>query len=259
MRKPPFEPRWMWDAWQEPYVAASPLVYFKTGEIVCTSMQPQLEDRHGQYTVGTDNALHNLGVAIDSTQSCGSLWAPDGTELKQAWLDDAGQQHLLIDNDLHVAVRLDCSQRRYWNPEKTEIVSQFRGSQQVEFMPGVPHRFQACYGYIGGPGCWPVGAGKIRAWVPHVAAGLTIEQKRHIRMIEETARAAMKLMDHEATRKNPGTTTYLGAGCPLEVVLAAQSFNDIPAHHHEALYHHGTRRKLIELDWARTRSPLETR
>jgi hypothetical protein len=242
MQRPEFsEEQWRWDTYREFHVNMAPVVYFKTGEVICTNQSPNIDNRHG----------YPGGLRVDTTAKCGSLWAPDGRELKNAWLDDGGQQHLFIDEHANRCVRLDGGGNRYRDNEGN-VVTGYYGSGQsrpAEFLPGVPERFQAnAYAYIGGPGCPPVGNGKIVAWVS-LQKALTAEQREHVRMIEETARAAMKLMDDPKMNNTVNPSTSITKGCPLRLVLAAQTWRDIPEGNLAELYRNGAQRDRWEFDW----------
>jgi hypothetical protein len=241
MKRPEFrEEQWAWDAYKEFHVNQRPVVYFKTGEVICTEQAPNLDNRHS----------YPGGLRIDTSAKCGSLWAPDGRELKNAWLDDCGQQHFFIDEDANKVVRLDGGEARYRDRASDRIVSRHgTAAKDAEYLPGVPERFQAnAYAYIGGPGCHPVGSGKIVAWVS-LQKALEPEQREHVRMIEETTRAAMKLMDDPRISYIHTRSTTLTKGCPLNIVLAAKTWQDIPENWHVELYHSGTQRAKWTFDW----------
>jgi hypothetical protein len=234
-RHPNPGPLWKWDAYKAFHVNQAPLIYFDTGELICTVQCPPVDARR-EY-----NAFN---VELTTSKDVGTLWAPDGTELKKAWLDDNGMQYLLVDKDLNVAVRTDGCGRRWRNQDGTLCET---GNKKAEYVPGIPDRFQVgCFAYIGGPGCMPVSIGKVTAWVPHRVA-LTTEQREHVDMIDSTARAALKLTDHEAVHYRPHqSATSISKGCPLDLVLNAMTWQDIPKQHLPQLFHYGVARKKCE-------------
>jgi hypothetical protein len=232
MRKPEISRiRWAYDAFNAFHVKYGPSIFFDTGELICTTPAVPVGDRY---------TYSDFNVELTTTKQSGTLWAPDGLELKTAWLDDGGQQHLLIDHDLNVAVRTDGA----------GITA--RG-KLVKYMPGVPERFQTVYAYIGGPGCMPVGAGEVTAWVPHRMC-LIPEQREHVQMLEQTARAALKLTDHEVVSSYPGSK-LISSGCPLDVALKASTWQDLTDYELRSLFHHGVARRKLTLPHALTVKP----
>jgi hypothetical protein len=241
MQKPDFnESQFTWDTYREFHVNNSPMIYFKTGEVICTVQAPNVDNRHG----------YPGGLRLGTTNESGPLWAPDGRELKNAWLYDNGMQHLFIDEHANRCVRLDGGGARYRDRESNRIVSGHGPSaKDAEYLPGVPERFQAnAYAYIGGPGCKIVGNGKIVAWVP-LAKALDKAEREHVAMIENTARAAMKLTDDKRIGNTVVGDGVISKGCPLSYVLSAQTWQDVPEGKLAELYWNGTQRAKWEFDW----------
>lgn len=238
MKKPEFpRERWSYDTYKAFHINQVPIIFFDTGELICTTMAPCVGDRHHYF---------DFNVELCTTKDCGTLWTPEGIEVKAAWLDDNGQQYLMVDHDEHVAVRLDGGQRRYRNPN-----GQMYGSGgEVQRMPGVPDRFQCnAYGYIGGPGCKPVGNGKIAVRFPHKVS-LTVDEREHVTMLVNTFRAAMKLTDDPCVkpqwRCNP---------IDLDVALKCQTWQDVPEALKADLFHGGVARRKSEYDYLLTEQP----
>lgn len=125
----PTQTRWdSWHAFHE--VVSSCVTVFDTGEAVVTHGEPD-PDRRG--TQG------RTGLRIIATGDDGRWLLPDGTPIAAAWLNEGGQQYLLVDADRNRLVRLD---------------------RAVHEHPAVPARFKNrwIYAYIAGPGKDPVGA-----------------------------------------------------------------------------------------------------
>jgi hypothetical protein len=210
--------------------ANQPMVMFDTGEVIFTDRSPRPNVR-GHYNL--------LGLEVVTSKDIkGPLYTPDGQKIAVAWLYEDGQESLLVDDDTGRVVRISDS---YHDRERV--------------VPGIPHRFQRrCTAYIPGPGMPPIGTGKIVVWLPFKVANLTSEQKAHIQMLTDTARAALKLTNHAITRTHYGSPGIV-SGCPLDVLLATTSYLDLADAHLGALYHHGAQRKRVEYDYLLTEQP----
>lgn len=208
------------------------MVMFDTGEVIFTHFAPRPEYR-GWYSL--------LDVEVVTSKNYrGELYAPDGEKIAIAWLYDCGQETLLVDADTKRVVRI--SDGPLWSPA---------GSLPVA---GIPRRFQrgqhSCTAYFPGPDLPPIGTQKIVAWLPFNKIGLDEDTKAHIRMIVDTARAAMRLTDHIHTRTPAGTGIM--AGCPLDTILNCQTWQDVPDSELAELFHNGAQRKKVEYDYLLT-------
>lgn len=211
-----------------------PMIMFDTGEVIFTHYAPR-PDYRGHYSL--------LDVAVVTSKDYrGELYAPDGDKIALAWLYDCGQETLLVDPDTKRVVRISDS---HYHREKMGVIA------------GIPHRFQHgqyhCTAYFPGPGLPPIGTQKIVAWLPFNKIGLDKDQKAHVQMIIDTARAAMKLTDHPHTRTY--TSTGIMSGCPLDTILKCQTWQDVPEANLAELFHNGAQRKKVEYDYLLTEKP----
>jgi hypothetical protein len=206
-----------------------PFVMFDTGEVIFTDWQPRPDNR-GSYSL--------LDVEVcTSTEYRGELYAPGGDKIAIAWLYDNGMEYLLVDDDTK------------------RVVSMSYNSDPRKGIGGViPHRLQGRASvYFPGPGMAPVGTKRINVWLPFNKIGLDKDQKAHVQMIIDTARAAMKLTDHPHTRTH--ASTGIMAGCPLDTILKCQTWQDVPEANLAELFHNGAQRKKVEYDYLLTEKP----
>lgn len=202
------------------------VIVFDTGEVIATQAQPRPDYRG--YCAN--------GIRIATTNDVGSLWTPEGVEMKNAWLDDRGQQYLFIDQDSGRAVRTDGPYRP--------------SSKRPDHIHGIPTRFQTeAVAYMAGPGAYPVGVGKIAVRPPHKIS-CTPDELEHVDKILHTFRSAMTLTDDECTR---GSLHHLVA-CPFDYVLGAHTWQDIKTHQRD-LFHMGVANRKLEFDWLLVNEP----
>lgn len=210
------------------------MIMFDTGEVIFTQHAPRPHYR-GHYSL--------LDVEVVTSKDYrGELYTPDGEKVAIAWLYDYGQETLLVDADTKRVVR---------------ISDYYHRPKEVRPTAGIPWRFQrgeyCCTAYLPGPGLPPIGTQKIVAWLPFNKIGLDKDQKAHVQMIVDTARAAMKLTDHPLTRTYASTSIM--AGCPLDTILKCQTWQDVPEANLAELFHNGAQRKKVEYDYLLTEKP----
>lgn len=201
------------------------MVLFDTGELIYTDPRPDPGQRHNYSEV-------SVAIYATTDEPMPTLYLPNGDPVAKAWLDDGGQQHLMVDREMNRAVRIDGPYRRKSSSGK-----------MPPLIEGIPHRFQeGVFGYIGGPGCNPIGTGKIAVHQP-IKKWLTPEELEHCNMIETTFRAAAKLTDHECIRQSS-----MNRGIAAALLLKCQTWQDIPADQMAMLYHNGISKKR-EFNW----------
>lgn len=240
-----------WDAHREFHCISGPITVFETGELIVTDASPHVNHRRHYEDYNVE--LVSTGDRSAAGGMCvGTLYAPDGTEVPNAWLYDSGQEHLLIDHDTHMAVRID-GYRRCYRDNEGKLVS--RGSD-LDLMPGVPERFQPiAFAYIGGPQCPPVGCAQIVAWAPFNKAGYTLEQREHIQMIINTGRAALKLTGHHAANYEAPYPKGFLAGVNPDTLLQCKTWQDLDPNLWRELYCYGASRRQLTFDYLLTEKP----
>lgn len=170
-----------WDRYSAPHIEVrGGFVHFASGELIYTDGDPNPDDRH---------LYRNFGIQIVSTadDKCPNLYLTEGAKksLPKAWLNQSGQQHLAVDLEQGVAVRLARS-----------IYSRYAGSPSGDVRlrdidHHVPHYLTGCFvAYWAGPGRLPVGD-PITVSEPYRP---TREERQHLQDLKNqaTAWAAMK-------------------------------------------------------------------
>lgn len=237
-----------WDRYDEFHRATGPIVYFETGELVLVEGAPSVDWRHtySDYNVEL-MATGDHGV-------CPTLYTQDGKEIPNAWLYDSGQQYLLIDHDMRIAVRTD-GVKRCWRDSTGALISHYGDQRRPQLLPGIPERFQAiAYAYIGGPQCAPVGCAQIVARAPVAKAGYSQEEREHMSMIVNTARAAMKLTGHEAADGERRERSF-SSGVDPEMLLRCKTWQDVEPNYLRELFLYGIGRRKMCFDYLLTRQP----
>jgi hypothetical protein len=133
-----------------------PFIIFDDGEVICTisQLKPDLRRVYPEL---------NVELAISGEQA---LYLPDGTQVPKAWLNENGQQYLIIDHDTH---------------------------QVKQLLSGNVPRGTARFTNKG-----EMHAGQIKLCRPFKTH--TKEMQEQITEFILVARAAMTLMDHPCTR-----------------------------------------------------------
>jgi hypothetical protein len=208
-----------------PWTTESPIILFDTGEVICTASDPGPDVRYN---------YRSIGVTLTTTKEQRLFFpdADDDAQIPLAWLDDAGMQYLLVDHETRHVVRLNGPYRHQpQNPDRFE-------RPPAPVTAGIPHRFQYnCRAYIPGPGLPPVSHVPLKVSIPIAKAGYTSDEIEHVQMIVNTGRAAMKLTDHEALHRNPGTK-----GVNPDTLLECKTWQDVPEALLPALAQHGAGR-----------------
>jgi hypothetical protein len=211
----------------------TPLILFDTGELICTYVNHNA--RGSYHSVGV-----TLGLATDR-----QIYLPDGTLCAKAWLDDGGQQQVLVDEETGHVVSVDARRSAPHNYQGKETP----GSP---ITPGIPLRFQYnSTAYIPGPGLPPIGHEPITVKRPLAKAGYTKDEIEHIQMIVHTGQAAMKLTDHSAlNQRHVGTR-----GADPDVLLACKTWQDVPQSMLPELGINGCARRSQKWGYLLTREP----
>ena len=111
MKAQPFDQSKMrWDEYRAFHVHRSRyLVQFDTGEMIFTYNEPDPDFR---------KHFRDLEIQIVATNDddCPKLYTDEGEEVKKAWVTRNGQQHLAVDHERGVAVRLQHQYDQHRNP-----------------------------------------------------------------------------------------------------------------------------------------------
>ena len=143
-----------------------PFVVFTTGEVICTTPNPDRVKYHHL----------NVEVVATADDRCPTLVTPDGLEVKKTWLDVNGMQTLLIDYDTKRVVRLD-----------TTIPSEL-DTRPARFRDD--GRLVRSRAYFPGPGLPPVG-GPVRLSASWRTALTTDDEKAHIKAMMHQAKTLL--------------------------------------------------------------------
>lgn len=203
-----------------------PLVLFETGELICLKSMPDPGER-GTYEW--------LNVSLVISGDLGPTWTPDGAPVPAAWLMDNGSQWFLVDHDTDIAVRIDGS--------TTAHKSQYRP---------IPLRFQArAHGYIGGPGCKPVGCGRPVIIRPPLKS-VTDARKAHLQGIRDALQAHLTLTEDPLLAKQKPWGEQ-----PVSFLegLKWKGPTDIPRDMILRVLHYGFDRPIVEAPYLLTRKP----
>lgn len=134
-----------------------------------------------------------LGVSLVATEDswCPQLYFADGEPVRKAWLNDNGQQYLLIDHDSHRAVRLG------------------------------PVKFK-------NPGAPPVG---VSIAIRKPFRSLPKEARQYVDDFVCAAKAAMTLMDHPASKLKEYTSTSYAwnASTQSPVAVPYKHYESLPS------------------------------
>lgn len=196
---------------------SQPFIMFDSGEVVCTYAQPG-PDQRGIYP------MLNLQLVGTNDRNCPALATPDGEAVAKAWLDDAGQQYLLIDLCTSRAYRL--------------------GGGHSSKLERVPERLSHFTAYFPGAGREPT-TPPVTVAKPDLKA-LTREEREHKDAMISSIKAATKLVeDHPANKPLGYWAEQTLRPLDLDKVLACASINDLPADQQRALLKKGTTRRIV--------------
>lgn len=155
-------------SWRTP-----PFILFENGQLMCTMTHP------GPHIRGFYPSL-NVTLVATGDDTCPQLYFPDGEPVTKRWLYDDGQQHLLIDHDHCRAVKL----RTYGEPTlKTRLPKEAKRSTTAWFPKAGAHAVAS-----------PIAIRKPFRSVPR-------ERRQQLDDIVCSAKAAMTLMDHPASKR----------------------------------------------------------
>lgn len=205
------------------YYMVPPFIQFDTGELVCALHSPNPGQRRHYSDL-------NLEVRATADADCPSLTLPDGTKLAKTWLDDGGQQHLLIDHDSNRVVRLDKPMGEGRMPLRF-YRSDYSGC-------GLP-LFSA---YFAGEGAPPVG-GPVAVNRPYQKV-LSPEQVEHVQTIALTAKAGMTLTDDPVK-----DSIYATGPCPVEAILKVATYIELSDQHRAMLFRNGVAKVRTEYEY----------
>lgn len=209
-----------------PY-AEPPFVMFDSGEVIATSGAPNPNVRC---------AYPMLGVTLVATgdAKCPALTTADGAKVPKAWLNDNGQQYLLIDHDTGRAVRTDA----YYNASPLVSADCYWA--------------KAAAAYFAGPGQPPIGR-KVALRQPLKL--LPKETRQQLVEFECATRAAMMMLDHPSSKLK---THVYSAGytwtepkpagkLPIERALEVKNWEDLTEQELKKLFFNGLTDRSREL------------
>jgi hypothetical protein len=161
-----------WDHWRAFHVVDRNFTDFSTGECIWSGSAPDPDQRRRF-------GKRNVQLVATTDSDCPKLYIPgDDKPIPTAWLSRKGMQHLVIDYDFNMAVKLMHHSYYGKTPDWTDRP--------------IPQRFHGqCAVYWGGPGCKPVGDPITVAppWVP------SPEQKAHLQGLKHQAAAWALMLD----------------------------------------------------------------
>lgn len=211
-----------------------PFVLFEDGQVICTRSRPNPYER-GVYDM--------LGVSLVATGDrfaqgpiCPPLFFPSGEQVTKAWLNNHGQQYLLIDREHNHVVRLN--DRAYSHPlALTRLTPEAQKQASVWFAAA---------------GNKPLGA-SIAIRKPFMS--LPKEKRQQVEDFVCSARAAMALMEHPSSKLITHTHGYVSwteskptQRVALERVLAVRSWEELEEHELKKLFFVGVDRPFEWVD-----------
>lgn len=205
-----------------------PLVMFDTGELICLKGQPDPGER---------NVYGHVNIELAISDDMVGWRTPTGLKVSKAWLKDSGSQWFLIDRCSGRAVRIDGTTNRRNSPSA--------------YRPGIPDRFQSiAHGYIGGPGCLPVGCNQVVVRPP-IKIGATSAQLEHITGLTSALRAMLTLRDDPILEES---SAWDEPPVPFDMVMGWESVADIPREMMGRLLRRGVDRPILKFDYL-TKAP----
>lgn len=213
------------------YYYNSPLfVMFDSGEVICTNGRPEPHMR-GEYPI------LNVSVYNSGDINLPPLYAPDGEEIRKAWLKDGGWRWLLIDHDSHRVVQLGYG----------------------DINASIPKRFEGrASAYFRGDGTLPIGV-PVSVSKPHKMT-LTKDEREHITGMQAGIRAAVALDPEHPVNSHPDAK-YWGYSwntpTPLtaEQLLKVNGLPDLDVKQQWALKTYRVRRKVQHYPYLLTEKP----
>jgi hypothetical protein len=213
------------------YYYNSPLfVMFDSGELICTNGRPNPYQR-GEYP------SLNLSVWASGDVGLPTLYAPDGEQIRSAWLKDNGWRYLLVDHDSKRVVQLG------YGDLKARVPKRFEGRASA---------------YFRGDGTLPIGA-PVSVAKPHRMT-LTKDEREHISGLKAGITAAVQLDPNHPVNVHP-EANYWGyswntPGPPMaERLLQVEKLTDLDVKEQWALLKFRVRRKVQLYPYLLTERP----
>lgn len=170
----------MWDRYTAFHANEGPFVEFETGEVMVNYHPSPAGRRHyGRY---------DIELVTTSDDQCPELFFDkECTEpVKRAWLTQNGQQHLAVDHEQKVAVKLSGS--RYISPHATE--QSLKRSPELQYLPSHLGGARAVWMGYGRP---PVPLAKIVVSQPDRSIKKELGQK--LQQVRDAVRAAARIQN----------------------------------------------------------------
>ena len=238
-----------WDQWKQFHIGVNsvaglcatssygtpPFIWLDSGELICTDFNPDTKTR-GWYRT------HNIELVATSDRGCPQFWTPCGVKVARAWLDNSGQQRLLIDHCTGKAVAL----AHRHNETFVKVIPE-KFSYPDNRAPAGSKRTAEISAYFAGPGCDPVG-GPVFISAPNKVF-CTAEELTHITHLRSTCRAGMSLMG-EAPSPDSYTRPLL-----FETAMRVKTYAELDECGRKALYLAGVGRKKMSFPYLLTREP----